>query len=112
MGDSGTGTAAKLVNQLLVGIHATAAAEALSFAESLNLNLNAENMLLPLLKESWGSSKVLNRCGAIISQQCNGNFTDQSLENSGAPLKNLVKDLKVGNFVQIGTLSFFFFFMI
>ena len=83
MGDSGTGTAAKLVNQLLVGVHATAAAEALSFAESLDLNLNEENMLLPLLQESWGSSKVLTRCGAIIAHQCQGNFTDSSLENSG-----------------------------
>jgi 3-hydroxyisobutyrate dehydrogenase-like beta-hydroxyacid dehydrogenase len=94
MGEGGTGTAAKLVNQLLVGIHATAAAEALSYADSLNLSLGKEGKLLPLLEQSWGCSKVLLRIGHVLAEN-NGSFESKGLESSEAPLRNLVKDLKI-----------------
>ena len=87
-------TAAKLVNQLLVGIHATAAAEALSYADSLNLSLGKEGKLLPLLEQSWGCSKVLLRIGHVLAEN-KGSFESNGLESSEAPLRNLVKDLKI-----------------
>jgi 3-hydroxyisobutyrate dehydrogenase-like beta-hydroxyacid dehydrogenase len=76
MGDGGTGTAAKLVNQLLVGIHATAAAEAFSLADSLNLDLKKSGSLLPLLEKSWGCSKVLMRCGNEIGKNQKSRLID------------------------------------
>lgn len=49
--------AAKLVNQLLVGVHAQAASEALALAEDLGLT-NVEG-LLQLLNSAWGNSVML-----------------------------------------------------
>ena len=105
MGPEGAGTAAKLVNQLLVGVHATGASEALALAKALGLELSADDSaaagggyarppLLELLSRSWGDSKVLQRCGEQISA-AGGNFSDSSLETSGAPLRTLVKDLQL-----------------
>ena len=77
-----------------MGCHATAASEALSLAESLDLSLDKEGNLLPLLERSWGASKILTRCGNEISK-VNGDFYSKEIETSSAPLKNLVKDLKI-----------------
>ena len=64
--------------------------------------------LLHLLDTSWGNSKVLQRCGNVLiesSKQENGSAQgrvasslsdvpgDASLKSSGAPLRNLRKDL-------------------
>jgi 3-hydroxyisobutyrate dehydrogenase-like beta-hydroxyacid dehydrogenase len=59
MGDGGSGTAAKLVNQLLVGCHATASSEALALADSLNLSLKEDGTLLPLLANSWVNQFII-----------------------------------------------------
>ena len=61
MGPLGTGTATKLVNQLLVGAHAAAATEALQMAKQLGLK--DFDKLLEVLANSWGQSKILLRCG-------------------------------------------------
>merc|ERR1712166_930924 len=93
-GPLGTGTATKLVNQLLVGAHAAAATEALQMAKQLGLK--DFDKLLEVLGNSWGQSKILLRCGGLISEsEKKGDPT--TLETSGAPLRNLVKDL---DFVQ------------
>lgn len=53
----GSGVAAKLVNQLLVGVHAQVASEAISLAE--DLGLTDVNALLQLLNSAWGNSVML-----------------------------------------------------
>lgn len=90
-GSTGSGTAAKLVNQCLVTTHAQAAVEAIHMAESFNLidlgtrlpppvitttvsdkeeekeeektvnNLEKEQRLIQMLSSSWGQSKVLQQ---------------------------------------------------
>ena len=94
MGPAGAGTAAKLVNQLLVGVHATASSEALALAKALDLDLGPGSKLLPLLAASWGQSRVLERNGAVIAS-ADGDFASRDLESSGAPLRNLVKDMEI-----------------
>jgi 3-hydroxyisobutyrate dehydrogenase-like beta-hydroxyacid dehydrogenase len=61
-----TGTATKLVNQLLVGAHAAASAEALRLAKQLGVT--DVDLLLSVLDKSWGQSRVLARCGTFISE--------------------------------------------
>jgi len=58
LGDTGSGQAAKLVNQVLVGISQIAIAEALTLANSLGVN---GNNLLEVLKYSAGDSKMMRR---------------------------------------------------
>ena len=94
MGPAGAGTAAKLVNQLLVGIHATASSEALALAKALDLDLGPNGKLVPLLAKSWGQSRVLERNGAVIAA-AGGDFASRDLESSQAPLRNLVKDMEI-----------------
>lgn len=94
MGEGGTGTAAKLVNQLLVGIHATASSEALALAKALDLDLGPDSKLLPLLAESWGQSRIFERNGSVIAS-ANGDFASRELESSSAPVRNIVKDLEI-----------------
>ena len=58
VGELGAGTVAKLVNQLLTFVHATAAAEAMILAASAG----ARPMdLLPILRTAWGQSTMLER---------------------------------------------------
>jgi 3-hydroxyisobutyrate dehydrogenase-like beta-hydroxyacid dehydrogenase len=54
-GPTGSGTALKLVNQLLVVIHNGAAAEATSFATRLGVDLE---VALEMISASYGSSKI------------------------------------------------------
>ena len=92
MGDNGAGTAAKLVNQLLVGVHSLAASEALVLAKELGLK--DLNVLNDLIRDSWGYSKIFERCLGIIND-VDFDFNSPKLEKSGAPLRNLYKDLQI-----------------
>jgi len=58
VGPSGAGTVVKLVNQLLVGIHTSAASEALAFAVKAGANPQA---VLDVIGSSFGGSAMLNR---------------------------------------------------
>lgn len=89
MGETGCGTAAKLVNQLLVGLHSVAACEGLRFAQAMNIT--DFKQLAHLLFNSWGDSRILRRVADVI--QAAGSRSD--LENSGAPIRNLDKDMQI-----------------
>lgn len=91
MGPVGSGTATKLVNQLLVGCHAAASCEALRLGKELGIK--DLDQLLAVLSKSWGQSKILARCGGLIANAETKGDPD-SLKVSGAPLRNLHKDLK------------------
>lgn len=89
-GSIGNGMGAKLINQALVSIHAVAASEAIVLAETMGLGLQTPK-LLDMLKESWGQSKILELAlQDYINAQTNGWNT---LDNSPAPLRNLIKDM-------------------
>lgn len=87
-GDSGSGMAAKLINQALVGMHAQAACEALLLAEKFHLENT--DVLLNMLKTSWGQSKLLELTIADYIKARQLGWT--SVQNSSAPLRNLQKD--------------------
>jgi 3-hydroxyisobutyrate dehydrogenase-like beta-hydroxyacid dehydrogenase len=82
MGPSGAGTAAKLANQLLVGVHTIACAEALALAQGLGVD---GEKLLQVLQRSWGQSRVLERNGPRV---VGGDWGP-----SATPVRNLRKDL-------------------
>lgn len=95
----GSGMAAKLVNQALVGIHAQAACEAIRLADRLGLKDMAN--LQDLLSSSWGQSKVLELVFADYNlMNPKGNLTlDQTADRlnkykSPAPLRNMIKDFE------------------
>lgn len=88
LGPAGAGTAAKLVNQALVGSHALAASEGLLLAE--RLGIDDTPALLTLLGRSYGNSTILQRCGKLLVDG-----TPKDLATSGAALRNLVKDLRI-----------------
>lgn len=94
LGGPGAGTAAKLANQLLVGVHAVAAAEALALASRLGLTDVAA--LCELLENSYGNSRILQRVGAIIAEAnaSGARRAAPAVSASGAPLRLLTKDLK------------------
>ena len=84
MGGSGSGTAMKLVNQILVAIHSLAASEAFFLAESAGVKVqDAEE----ILRDSWGSSFLISRAAPIVSSR--------EFANSKAPLRNVVKDIGI-----------------
>ena len=87
-GETGTGMAAKLINQALVGVHAQAACEALLMAE--RFNIKGTNILLEMLQTSWGQSKLLELTFADYIKA--EKSTWEIVQNSGAPLRNLEKD--------------------
>jgi 3-hydroxyisobutyrate dehydrogenase-like beta-hydroxyacid dehydrogenase len=81
VGPSGAGTIIKLANQLLVGIHMAAAAEALV----LGVKAGADpEQMLEVISTSFGSSRMLERGGPMI---VNRNFS------GGTPVEILRKDL-------------------
>ena len=82
LGGSGSGTAAKLVNQALVGVNTLACCEALLLASRCGLDLEA---LIPLIGKSWGQSKMFARNAPLIARG--------ALGASDVPIRNLVKDL-------------------
>ena len=117
-GQSGSGSAAKLVNQCLVTAHAQAAAEAIHMAESLDLidlgklenndcsdevkcvNLEREKRLIKMLSASWGQSRVLElllndyvTAKTSLGEPAASRPSDM-FPPSGAPLRNLHKDMQ------------------
>jgi 3-hydroxyisobutyrate dehydrogenase/2-hydroxy-3-oxopropionate reductase len=66
VGPSGSGTVVKLVNQLLVGIHTSAASEALAFAVKAGATPQA---VLEVIGSSFGASAMLNRNTPLIIQR-------------------------------------------
>ncbi len=82
LGPSGAGTITKLLNQLLVCVHAAAAAEALVLAEGAGVD---PGLALEVLETSWGSSTMLGRNGPLT--------LDRAFAGDRAPLKLLAKDL-------------------
>ena len=84
MGPTGAGTAMKLINQLLVGVHTVAAAEAFALANSAGVDIQTAADLLGV---SWGGSTMVTRSAPITAAR--------EFENSAAPVRNLDKDLGI-----------------
>ena len=84
MGPTGAGTAMKLINQLLVGVHTVAAAEAFALANSAGVDIQTAADLLAV---SWGGSTMVTRSAPITAAR--------EFENSAAPVRNLDKDLGI-----------------
>ena len=82
VGASGSGSVVKLINQLLVGIHSLAAAEALL----LGANAGADpQVLLEILGTSWAASFMLSRNGPVM--------LERDFANARAPLRFIAKDM-------------------
>ena len=84
MGQTGAGTAMKLINQTLVAIHCVAAAEAFALANAAGVDIE---QAVDVLSVSWGQSTMLERNGPITAAR--------DFENSAAPARNLVKDIGI-----------------
>jgi len=84
MGPSGAGTAMKLINQLLVSVHACAAGEAFLLANKAGLDIQAAADLLGV---SWGGSTMIERNAPIVKSR--------AFEASGAPVRLFVKDIGI-----------------
>ncbi len=84
MGPTGAGTAMKLINQLLVGVHTVAAAEAFALANSAQVDVQTA---ADLLSVSWGGSTMVERNAPITIRR---DFPD-----SAAPLRLIYKDLGI-----------------
>ena len=82
MGPAGTGTVAKLVNQLLVGIHSVAAAEAMLLAAKSGAD---PALVFEVVNSGWGQSFMLARNAPVM--------LDRSFNDARAPLRTLLKDL-------------------
>ena len=82
VGPTGSGTAVKLVNQLLVGIHSLAAAEALLLGAKAGAD---PQQIFDLVNTGWGQSFMLARNSEVmISRQ---------FEGDRAQLRVILKDL-------------------
>lgn len=86
LGGSGLGSAAKLFNQYLVGVHIMAAAEAMAAADKLGLN---PKQLYQLLQVSYGQSRMLERLMEQLVLPGNA--------EPGAYMKYIHKDLRLAN---------------
>lgn len=64
MGDAGSGTLAKLVNQLLTFVHGAVAAEAIALAQEVGLELEP---LADVLRAGFGQSRMLDRTLARVA---------------------------------------------
>jgi 2-hydroxy-3-oxopropionate reductase len=82
-GPSGAGTAVKLVNQLLVGIHTAAAAEAVAFGRRIGAD---PQVVLDMVAPSFGGSMMLSRNGPRFIKQ---DFSPAT------PVRILLKDLGI-----------------
>jgi 3-hydroxyisobutyrate dehydrogenase-like beta-hydroxyacid dehydrogenase len=80
-GETGAGTATKLVNQLLVGVHTLAAAEAYTLGVTLGLH---PDLLQKVIGNSYGASRMFAR---NVPRFTSGDF------QSHAPVRLLTKDL-------------------
>ena len=84
LGASGAGTAMKLINQLLVGVHTVAAAEAFALANWAGVDLQ---VAAEILHVSWGASQMIDRNAPVTHAQA---FAD-----SRTPVRTLHKDLDI-----------------
>ena len=82
MGPSGSGSVVKLINQLLVGVHTVAAAEALVLGVKAGTD---PKLLLEVLNNSWGASFMLSRNGPVT--------LNRAFDDARAPLRLLHKDM-------------------
>ncbi len=82
-GPSGAGTAVKLVNQLLVGIHTAAAAEAIAFGGRIGAD---PQVVLDMIAPSFGGSAMLSRNGPRFIKH---DFSPAT------PVRILLKDLGI-----------------
>ena len=71
MGNSGTGTAMKLINQLLTAVHTTAAAEALALTNATEIDIDSA---MEILMVSFGFSRMLERSAPIIKERTDGPY--------------------------------------
>ena len=84
VGASGAGSVVKLVNQLMVGIHSLAAAEALV----LGVKGGADpEMLVEIIQTSWGQSFMMERNGPTI--------THRNFSGDRAQVRTILKDLNL-----------------
>jgi 3-hydroxyisobutyrate dehydrogenase-like beta-hydroxyacid dehydrogenase len=83
MGPSGAGSATKLANQLLVGVHSAVAAEAIALILREGLDLKDA---LDLIGVSFGASRMLER---------NGNLVLSRSYEPGTSIDLIVKDLRL-----------------
>ena len=81
-GPTGTGTTVKLVNQLLVGIHSLAAAEAMLMGTKSGAD---PALVYELVSSGWGQSFMLDRNAPVM--------LDQTYDDARAPLRTILKDL-------------------
>ncbi len=84
MGNNGTGTAMKLINQLLTAVHTTAAAEALALTNATKIDIDSA---MEILMVSFGFSRMLERSAPIIKER---KFTGSSV-----PARNIHKDINI-----------------
>ncbi len=82
VGPTGSGTAAKLVNQLLVGVHKVAAAEAMLLAAKSGAD---PALVFELVNSGWGQSFVLGRNAPAM--------LDRDFEGVRTQLRVFLKDL-------------------
>lgn len=81
-GPTGTGTTVKLVNQLLVGVHTLAAAEAMLMGAKAGAD---PALVYELVSSGWGQSFMLDRNSSVM--------LDQTYEDARAPVRTILKDL-------------------
>ena len=84
MGENGSGTSMKLINQLLTAVHTTAAAEALALTNAADVDIDSA---MEILEVSFGFSRMLERCAPIIR--------DRNFEGSSVPARNIHKDSNI-----------------
>lgn len=86
VGEVGSGTIVKLINQLMVGIHTQAASEALVLGQQLGVD---SDTLFPILNASFAQSRILER--HYVQYVAKGRF------EAGFAIKLLHKDLSLVN---------------
>ena len=94
IGPTGSGTVAKLVNQLLVGIHSVAAAEAMMLGAKAGAD---PAMIFEVVNSGWGQSFMLGRNAPVmLDRDFDGVRTQIKvfLKDMGL-IQELVKDLDV-----------------
>ncbi|KAH9599474.1 3-hydroxyisobutyrate dehydrogenase [Trypanosoma melophagium] len=91
MGDSGSGSSAKIITQALVAAHNAAAAEALTMAH--RLGVNDQKKLVQVLDASWGSSTMLRRSAPLLQDLIRN--PDKLPPTSTASVDKLLQDLSL-----------------
>ena len=84
IGPTGTGTTVKLVNQLLVGIHSVAAAEAMLLGAKSGAD---PELVFEVVNSGWGQSFMLGRNAPVM--------LDRNFEGVRTQINLFLKDLKL-----------------